>query len=144
MELIVLTVVLYLEKLTEWVRFSMIRTARMTLEKYFRMCSIMKKFDNEDKATGLGYVLKLLRIANDMTTRELSDATGLSQAYICEVESNNKTPSLDALAKYSSALGVSKSTILFFEEQENENKYEYQELLYKILEAMIKSKKNDA
>lgn len=102
----------------------------------------MSKKNTEERAKGLGYVLKLLRIANDMTTKELADKTGLSQSYISEVESNNKTPSLDALTKYSQALGISKSTILFFEEEKDKKKYGYQELLFKILEAMIGSNKD--
>lgn len=89
---------------------------------------------------GLGSVLKLLRIANNMTVKDLADKMEVSSTYITEVEANNKNPSLNTLTKYSEALGVSKSTILYFDEEGEESGYNYQKLLLKILQTITENK----
>ena len=89
-------------------------------------------------STNLGRILRLLRIANDFSARDLAAKTGLSQGFISEVEAGKKKPSLDALDKYSTALGVSKATIMYFEESERKEKRSTQELLYRILEKLLK------
>lgn len=86
-----------------------------------------------DEKKGLGYVLKLLRIANDMTIKELAEKMEISAAYISEIESENRNPSLAMLSKYSEILGVKKSVILYFEEKGEECDYNYQKLLLEML-----------
>ena len=94
---------------------------------------------NVDESKGkLGSVLKLLRIANNMSVKELAEKMDVSTTYITEVEANNKNPSLNTLTKYSIALGVSRSSILYFDEEGSKNGYNYQELLLKILQAIVK------
>lgn len=94
--------------------------------------------DNQEyhkkKKSGLGNVLKLLRIAKEMSTKELAEKMNVSSTYISEVESNNKNPSLEMLTKYSEALDVKKSTILYFDEVGEKNCYNYQKLLLEILQ----------
>lgn len=79
-------------------------------------------------------VLRLLRIANDMSRNELSEKTGLSKSYISEIEHGSKKPSLETIEKYSSALDIPVSTIMFFTEQATENDYNFQKILLQILE----------
>lgn len=93
---------------------------------------------DKDMKQGIGYVLKLLRIAREMTSRELSKEMGVSQSYISEIESNKKKPSMEMLSKYSDALDVKMSTILYFKEMGEESGYKYKELLLRILEKMLK------
>lgn len=95
----------------------------------------------KEKKKGLGNVLKLLRIAREMNTKELATKMEVSSTYISEVEANNKTPSLEMLAKYSEALGVSKSTIIYFDEEGEKNGYHYQELLLEILKKIVEPDK---
>lgn len=95
----------------------------------------------EENKGKLGSVLKLLRIANNMTVKELAEKMEVSSTYITEVEANNKNPSLNTLTKYSTALGVSRSAILYFDEEGSKNGYNYQELLLKILQEIIKKEK---
>lgn len=90
------------------------------------------------ETTNIGRILRLLRIANDLSARELAAKAELSQGFISEVEAGKKKPSLDALDKYSKALGVSKATIMYFEESEQNERSENQELLYKILQKLLK------
>ena len=100
---------------------------------------IMNSRLREEKK-GLGNVLKLLRIANDMSIKELAEKMAVSSAYISEVEANNKNPSLDTLTKYSEALNVNKSAIMYFDEEGEKISYDYQHLLLQILEAIVNRK----
>lgn len=86
----------------------------------------------------LGKVLRLLRIAQDLSVKELAEKMEISSTYICDVESSRKRPSLDMLKKYSDALNVETSTILYFVEQNEKTNYNYQELLLKILNLLTK------
>ena len=86
-----------------------------------------------DEKKGLGNVLKLLRIAKEMSIKDLATQMSVSSTYISEVESNNKKPSLDMLTKYSETLGVNKSTIMYFDEEGEKMGYNYQLLLLEIL-----------
>lgn len=45
-----------------------------------------------DKAS-IGKVLRVIRIANDLSKRELAKKTGVSVSYICEIEKGIKKPS---------------------------------------------------
>ena len=83
---------------------------------------------------GIGNVLRSLRIINDLTVKELSEKMSLSSSYICDVESNRKKPSLDLLEKYSDVFGISRSTLLFFDEQGQQYQYEHKQLLFDILQ----------
>lgn len=106
-----------------------------------RRCLTLDDSMIDEKKGGLGNVLKLLRIANDMSVKELADKMEVSSTYITEVEANNKNPSLNTLAKFSEALGVSKSTILYFDEEGSKHDYNYQQLLLKILQAITEKNK---
>ncbi len=87
-----------------------------------------------ERKVGLGNVLKLLRIAREMSTKDLATKMNVSSTYISEVEANNKKPS-----RYSDALEVSKSTILYFDEEGEKNGYDYKRLLYTILQKIIET-----
>lgn len=88
---------------------------------------------NEKKA-GLGYVIKLLRTARELSMKELAQKMNVSTAYVSEVEANKKHPSLEMLSKFSTALGVSRSSILYFDEEGEKHGYNHQKLLLEILE----------
>ena len=84
-------------------------------------------------------VFRLLRISNDLSIKELSEKTGISVSYITDIEKGVKTkPSVDIIEKYSKALGVSKSTIMFFEEEYAQKDYGYQKMLLAMLEKIAK------
>lgn len=79
-------------------------------------------------------VLRLLRIANDLSIKELSDISGISVSYITDIEKGVKSkPSMEIIEKYSKALGISKSTIMFFEEEFSDQNSSYQTMLLGIL-----------
>ena len=91
---------------------------------------------DSEKQKGLGTVLQLLRIANNLSIKELAEKINTSSAYISEIEANKKKPSLELLSKYSEALGVSTSTILYFDEEGSQFGYKYQKLLFQILKKL--------
>lgn len=94
---------------------------------------------NDEKKHGLGNVLRLLRIAKDMSIKDLATKMSVSSTYISEVEANNKNPSLDMLTKYSEALDVRRSTIMYFDEEGEKYGYNHQQLLLEILEKITKN-----
>ena len=96
----------------------------------------MSKPMDSEKQKGLGTVLQLLRIANNLSIKELAEKINTSSAYISEIEANKKKPSLELLSKYSEALGVSTSTILYFDEEGSQFGYKYKKLLFQILKKL--------
>ena len=96
--------------------------------------------NSEDKKT-ICEVLRLLRISNDLTIKELSEKTGISASYIADLENGKKdSPSIEIIDKYSKALNVSKATIMFFEEDLSDKKYDYKNMLLKILQKISVSR----
>lgn len=94
----------------------------------------------KDNKKGLGNVLRLLRIANDLTIKELAEKMDVSSTYISEIEANNKKPSLEIITKYSNVLNVNRSSIMFFDEEGEKNGYNYQKLLLDILQRIVEKK----
>jgi transcriptional regulator with XRE-family HTH domain len=54
----------------------------------------------------LGARIRLTRTQKSITLQELSDRSGLSKGFICQLENDKASPSLQALEKLSSGLGV--------------------------------------
>lgn len=92
--------------------------------------------ENKNKK-GLGTVLRLLRIANNLSVEELAQRLEVSSAYIGEIEANNKKPSLDLISKYSEVFGVNKSTIMYFDGEGAIYEDSYKKLLLAILEQIV-------
>lgn len=70
-----------------------------------------------------GQALKLLRRTQGLNQSALAKQLGVSRSYISELESNNRTPSLDLLHRYSDVFKVPVSSLVFFAEalQEKES-----------------------
>lgn len=56
--------------------------------------------------------MKRARLAKGMTLRELSDITGLSPAFLSEVETGKANPTLDSLRRIAKGLGLSLFDLL--------------------------------
>lgn len=92
---------------------------------------------NARKST-ISNVLRLLRISNDLSIKQLSELTGISVSYITEIEKGVRTrPSIDIIDKYSKALNVSKTTIMFFQEEFDDKNYTYQKMLLEMLQKIV-------
>ena len=66
--------------------------------------------------------LRLLRLYLGLSQKQLANVLSLSQSMVSEIESGEKSVSMDTLQRYSTNLNVRMSQLLFFaEELKNEN-----------------------
>lgn len=70
-----------------------------------------------------GQALKLLRRYQGLNQSNLAKRLDVSRSYISELESGNRTPSLDLLRRYAEVFNVPVSSLVFFAEalQDKEN-----------------------
>lgn len=70
-----------------------------------------------------GQALKLLRRYQGLNQSALAKKLGVSRSYISELESGNRTPSLDLLSRYADIFNIPVSSLVFFAEalQDKEN-----------------------
>lgn len=61
-----------------------------------------------------GKILRLFRIARDMSIKELAEKMQVSSSYISDVERGVRNPSMETCKKYSDAFGVLLSVIIFY------------------------------
>lgn len=66
-------------------------------------------------------ILKALRKFNRMTQQEVGDKLEVSKAYICQIETGAKKPTLELIYKYSEAFGIKSHLILQFAEDKNKS-----------------------
>lgn len=71
----------------------------------------------------INLALKKIRIFHELKQKDLADKLGISRSNISEIESGKKIPSLQLLAKYSDYFNIPISSILFFSEYLETNKY---------------------
>lgn len=89
-------------------------------------------------------VLRLFRIAKDMSIKELAEKMGVRQSFICDIEHGTRSATLQTYQRYSKALNIPLSTIMFFDEKKMEKGYNYRKLLISILQKVevLEEKKN--
>lgn len=63
-----------------------------------------------------GQALKLLRRYQGLNQSVLAKELGVSRSYISELESGNRTPSLDLLNRYAKTFKIPVSSLVFFAE----------------------------
>ncbi|BAZ18314.1 transcriptional regulator (plasmid) [Calothrix sp. NIES-4071] len=64
----------------------------------------------------IGRAIKLLRTTHNLKQHDLAKTTSLSKSYICELENNNATPSLDKLFKIGAVFNVKVSEVFLIAE----------------------------
>ncbi|NJR75763.1 MAG: helix-turn-helix transcriptional regulator [Scytonema sp. CRU_2_7] len=69
-----------------------------------------KPVDNISKA------LRLMRVFYDLTQKELAVKLAISKSHLSEIESANKTPTINVLKGYSEIFEVPMSSIMFLAE----------------------------
>ncbi|MEO9969230.1 MAG: helix-turn-helix transcriptional regulator [Hyphomonadaceae bacterium] len=72
---------------------------------------------NKTKRPLVNEALRLARLYWGYNQGQMADLLGVSQSIISEVESASKSVSMDLLEKYSAALNVKMSNLLFFAEE---------------------------
>lgn len=88
----------------------------------------------------LGNILRLIRIANDHSIKKVAEKTGVSSAYVCEIEKGKKTPSLKILKKYAKVYGIKVSKIITLAELQETNNLSNNQILIFILEFYVNGK----
>lgn len=66
--------------------------------------------------------LRLLRTYHQLTQVDLSKRLGISNSYLSEIETGEKTPGLDLLDKYAEVFKMPTSSILLFSESMKEER----------------------
>ena len=61
--------------------------------------------------------LRLVRLYWGMSQQQLAETVGVSQSLVSDIEAARKGVSLDLLERYSRALGIRMSQLLFFAEE---------------------------
>lgn len=64
----------------------------------------------------IGEALRLIRVLNDLTQKQLADRLDISDSYVSEVERGNREPSLAIIKKYSDEFKLPVSSIIMFAE----------------------------
>ncbi len=60
----------------------------------------------------IGEKLRVLRHRQELTSRELGNAVGVSNAYIIQIENGQRRPSIDLVAKISRFFNVSADVLI--------------------------------
>lgn len=83
-------------------------------------------------------VLRTVRIAQDLSTKEVADKMNVRTSYITDVERGDRTPSISTLDKYCEALNIPTNSIFLWRDSQKKNHYSFQKLLMTILMAIEK------
>ena len=87
--------------------------------------------------TGVGEILRLIRISQDLSISELSKKTKISKSYITEIEKGVKMPSEKTLKNYSNGLNISENTLDYLIRNYSHKHLPYQKLLIIILKKIV-------
>ncbi len=90
------------------------------------------------KKNNTGEVLRLLRVAYDLSISDLADKINVSKSYIAEIEKGIKNPSEKIIQNYSIGLNIPESTLQYLFDSYSQKHLPYQELLMKILRKISK------
>ena len=85
----------------------------------------------------LGEIIKIFRIANDYSTKQVAEACGISSTYVSEVENCHKNPSLETLRTMAYCFKVSRSTLVKIWEQSEDNGWDFQKTLLETLKLYV-------
>ncbi len=77
---------------------------------------------SESRSTGsfapsLGHAVKVLRVEQGWSRKELAERSGISVSYVSEIENGRKPPSSSVLVRVAEALGLRPSDLLAHAEQ---------------------------
>jgi transcriptional regulator with XRE-family HTH domain len=69
----------------------------------------------------LNKALRLMRVFNDLSQKDLAEKLGISKSLISEIESGKKNSTIELLNKYSEFFDIPVSSIIFFSERLDHN-----------------------
>jgi len=65
----------------------------------------------------IGEAIKIIRVFNGMTQKEMADELQMSDSYLSQIESGKRTPTLETISSVSKTLRIPVSSLMFFAEQ---------------------------
>ena len=83
--------------------------------------------DRASSKTALSEALRILRLFHDLSQIEAARALDISPPYLSQLESGQKTASLDVIRKYASVFEVPASSIFLLSERIQEADYSYED-----------------
>lgn len=69
----------------------------------------------------IGEALRLIRVLNNLTQKDLAQELGISDSYVSEVERGNREPSFTVVQKYAEFFKLPVSSIILFAESVTES-----------------------
>lgn len=84
-------------------------------------------------------IFRMLRIARDVSSREIAEKLRVTPAYISLIESGKKKPSTRLIKDYAEVLGVSEDIILNFKPENNNENLSFEKTLLKLLYLIVKN-----
>ncbi|MCP4912809.1 MAG: helix-turn-helix transcriptional regulator [Oligoflexia bacterium] len=66
--------------------------------------------------------LRLIRVFNDLSQKDLAEKLEVSRSYLSEIEKGHKIPNMNLIKKYGEVFDIKPSAILFFSEKLGSNK----------------------
>lgn len=96
----------------------------------------MAQFKQKNEIDELNTILRLIRIAQDLSTREVAEKMSVRTSYITDVERGDRKPSLKTIDKYCKALNISPTNLFLWREDQKKNKYPYRKLLMNLLQSI--------
>ena len=89
-----------------------------------------------EKTINRNYIFKALRIANDMSVKNLAELLRVTPAYVNAIESGRKTPSRRLIKDYSEVTGIDEDIIK--ENMHDPIPYKFGKVLFDILKYLLK------
>lgn len=101
---------------------------------------INKKYEGDaeyGKPKNIGEILRVLRIAYDLSITDLSEKIRISKSYITEVEKGKKNPSYKILEKYQEGLNIPKDAFDYMLKKNSKRSISYQKMLLNMLKDVV-------
>ena len=98
----------------------------------------MTQVTNENN---VGEVLRLLRIAYELSISDLSEKTKISKSYITEIEKGKKKPSEKIIKNYSLGLNIPENVLNYLITNYSKTHLDYHNLLLEILKRIVSMNK---
>lgn len=87
----------------------------------------------------LGEVLRIFRIINDKSVKEVANELGCSITHVSDVEHNRKNAGLDRIKKFAGVYKVNASQVFSIQESSALNNWNFQKTMYEALLEWFKS-----
>ena len=78
-------------------------------------------------------IVKSIRIANDMSTKEVAQGMGVRQSFVSDLENGTRNITMGSLSKMAEVYDIPVSQIMLFDEKQEEQNLNYRQTLLMVL-----------